>query len=303
MSEPKFSVVVPFLDPPIPFFLEALEGVRRQTLEDWELILVDDGSGREAREVAEAAAGGSRQIRVVDSGPGRPLGISGARNAGLPHARGAFVALLDADDVWLPAHLERHEAAYGASPDVAMVATDALYWSSWREGAGAEEDFVPLAEAPSGRFEPPRFAIRMIRAEVPVPCPVSVTVRRSVLEAVGGHEAAWTTDRRINSMYEDQVFYVKLASRYPVLRLPEVLERYRLHGGSVTGSASDELRRESRRRFLAWCREECAPALHGPAGRALHAAARRAERDLRHPVLAACRRRAGKLARRLGGYR
>lgn len=288
---PGVSVIVPFLDTPPDFFREALAGVRAQTWTDWELILVDDGSGPVAREVAESAVRDSTRIRVVESGPERPAGISGARNAGLRHARGEFVALLDSDDVWLPDHLERHVAAYRAEPRAAMVCTDALYWSSWREGA----DFVPGAGAVAGLFTPPDFAVELLRGRIPVPCPTSVTVRRSVIEEIGGHEAAWT------AMYEDQVFYVKLGSRHAVLRLPIVAERYRLHGESVTGSASTGQEREARSRFLAWCHDVCAPELTGASGRRLRSAVRGARWRLRHPVLASWLRRGRKLVLRMGG--
>lgn len=296
-DRPCVSVVVPFLDTPPEYFREALAGVHAQTWTDWELILVDDGSGPAAREVADAAARDFSKIRIVESGPQQPAGISGARNAGLRHARGELVALLDSDDVWLPDHLERHLAAYRDEPRAAMVCTDALYWSSWCEGA----DFVPGAGSAAGLFTAPDFAVELVRGRVPVPCPTSVTIRRAVIEEIGGHEAAWTTDRRMNSMYEDQVFYVKLGSRHPVLRLPIVAERYRLHGESVTGSASAEQEAEARRRFLEWCHDACAPNLPPEPGRRLRAAVRRARWRLRHPMLAAWLRRGGKFVRRLGG--
>lgn len=299
LGRPCVSVIVPFLDTPPDFFREALAGVRAQTFTDWELILVDDGSGPAAREVADAAARDSTQIRIVESGPEQPAGISGARNAGLRQARGEFVALLDSDDVWLPDHLERHVAAYRDEPRAAMVCTDALYWSSWREGA----DFVPGAGSAAGLFTPPDFAVELLRGRIPVPCPTSVTVRRTVLEEIGGHEAAWAADRRMNSMYEDQVFYVKLGSRHAVLRLPVVAERYRMRAESVTGSASTAQEHEARSRFLAWCDEVCAPELPGASGRRLRSAVRRARWRQRHPVLAAWLRRGRKLVHRLGGER
>lgn len=298
-SSPVVSVVVPFLDTPPEFFREALESVRAQSFADWELILVDDGSGPEAKSVANAACRASERVRVVTSGPQRPVGISGARNAGLLHARGEFLSLLDSDDVWHPEHLERHVAALRAMPRAAMVITNALYWTSWRE-SGSRSDFVPGESAPGGLLEPPALAIRVILGEMPVPCPASVTVRRAVLDAVGGHEPAWATDRRVNSMYEDQVFYVKLGSRYPVLRLPVVLERYRLHGDSVTGSASEDLERESRRQFLDWCASTCAPDLPSREAAELLRAVRRARWRLDHPVLAGWLRRGAKLMRRMG---
>jgi len=292
---PAVSVIVPFLDPPPAFFREALEGVRAQTWTDWELILVDDGSAPAARRVADLAATDSARTRVMESGPERPVGISGARNAGLRQARGELVAMLDSDDVWLPGHLERHVAALEAEPRAAMVYTDALYWASWREGSSPDDDFVPLSDAPAGLFEPPGFAVDLIAGRLPVPCPVSVTARRSVVEAIGGFEASWATERNLNSMYEDQVFYVKLGSRHPVLRLPVVLERYRLHGDSVTGSASENAAREARRQFLDWCEDSCAAALEPGPARRLRRTVRKARWRHRHPRLAAGLRRGRKL--------
>lgn len=292
---PTVSVIVPFLDPPTAFFREALDGVHAQTWTDWELILVDDGSGPAARRLADLAASDSSRTRVVESGPKRPVGISGARNAGLRQARGELVAMLDSDDVWLPGHLARHVAALEDEPRAAMVCTDALYWASWREGSSPDDDFVPLSEAPAGLFEPPGFAVDLIAGRVPVPCPVSVTARRSVVEQIGGFEASWATERSINSMYEDQVFYVKLGSRQPVLRLPVVLEHYRLHRDSVTGAASEDAAREARRQFLDWCEDSCTAALEpGPAHR-LRRTVRKARWRHRHPRLAAGWRRGRKL--------
>lgn len=301
MSGPLVTVVVPFLDPPVDFFRQALAGVAEQSFEDWELILVDDGSAAPAREIAERAAQTLPRTRVIDSGPGRPLGISGARNAGWREARGELVAMLDADDVWLPERLAVHVAALRSEPETAMACSDTLYWSSWREGVSGEEDFVPEMERVYGRFEPPDFAAEMLRGAVPVPCPTAVTVRRSMLETIGGFEASWAPDRATNSLYEDQVFYVKLGSRHPVLRIEAVLDRYRLHGDSVMGSATAQMHAESRRAFLAWCRTRGSAGVPPRQRGRLEAAVSRAEWDLRHPVLAGWRRRVRKAMRRLAG--
>ena len=94
---------------------------------------------------------------------------------------------------------------------------------------------------------------------------------------------------------------MKLGSRYPVLRVEAVLDRYRLHGNSVTGSAPEALRTASRRAFLDWCRAWCASGLPPSDRRRLEAAVDGAEWELRHPRLAGWRRRARKALRRLGG--
>lgn len=303
VNVPLVSVVVPFLDPPLPFFREAIESVQAQTLTDWELVLVDDGSGAEARALADGLASRDSRIRVVASEPPRPAGISGARNAGLARAHGEFLAMLDADDVWKPEHLRRHVDALRRRPDVAMVCSEALHWSSWAPGAGADGDFVPDTPGPYGLYEPPEFATGVILGTLAVPCPCSVTVRRSIVMDLGGYEASWTSDRRLNSMYEDQVFYVKLGGRHPVLRLPDVLELYRLHPDSVTGAADERSRHEARTRFLGWCEGAGAAELPAPDRRAVRRAARTSAWRLRHPHASRLGRLVRKAVGRLGGMR
>ncbi|HEY5033129.1 MAG TPA: glycosyltransferase family 2 protein [Actinomycetes bacterium] len=96
---------------------DAIDSVRAQTLQDWELLVVDDGSTDDVEAVEQKYASDHR-IRFLR----RPhLGVSAARNAGLAEARGRYLAWLDSDDTWTPEHLrviiafmerEGHRAAY-----------------------------------------------------------------------------------------------------------------------------------------------------------------------------------------------
>lgn len=291
----RVTVVVPFLDPPPDFFHEALESVAAQTWTDWDLVLVDDGSGPAATGVAE---GFTRRfpdrVWLLPSGEGRPLGTSAARNAGLAVAKGEYLAMLDADDVWLPRHLERHVQTLDSDPSTALVYGDTLYWSSW--DGGKIHDTVPEAGLPAGRIEPPHLVSAMLLGRAAVPCPCSVTARRSFVLAVGGYEGGW-----VNSLYEDQVFYVKLLSRHPAARLEETLERYRVHSGSVTGKASSREQHAARGQFLAWVDAYASAEVPPAAAAEIRAAVRVAERRLRHPRRATLARRLTKFVRRLGG--
>jgi len=96
---------------------QAIDSVRAQTLADWELLVVDDGSTDDLDPVA-ARYGADSRIRFIR----RPHeGVGAARNAGLAQARGRYVAWLDSDDTWTPEHLrvtvafmqdQGHRAAY-----------------------------------------------------------------------------------------------------------------------------------------------------------------------------------------------
>ena len=81
---------------------EAIGSIVAQTHADWELLVVDDGSTDRTREVALAR--GDPRIRVLE--PGRVGVLARLRNAGIEAAAGEWVALLDADDAWLPENLE-----------------------------------------------------------------------------------------------------------------------------------------------------------------------------------------------------
>jgi glycosyltransferase involved in cell wall biosynthesis len=99
---PAVSVIVCFLNEE-RFLAEAVESVLGQSFTDWELILVDDGSTDGSSAIARGLAATSPdRIACIDHADHRNLGLSASRNAGLSHARGRYVAFLDADDAWLP---------------------------------------------------------------------------------------------------------------------------------------------------------------------------------------------------------
>ena len=89
------------------FIAETIESVLRQTYADWEMIVVDDGSVDGSAQIAEAYAEKDGRIRLLRQ---ENAGTACARNAGMRVARGRYIALLDADDLWEPQFLERQLA-------------------------------------------------------------------------------------------------------------------------------------------------------------------------------------------------
>jgi glycosyltransferase involved in cell wall biosynthesis len=81
----------------------SIHSVMQQTYEDWELILVDDGSQDATASIAERFASHDARIRVVRLSTNN--GVANARNQGIQAARGQYIAFLDSDDVWLPEKL------------------------------------------------------------------------------------------------------------------------------------------------------------------------------------------------------
>ena len=88
----------------------AIASVQRQTFEDWELVVVDDGSTDDTAALIEGSDPRLVLIRQMNQG------VNAARNTGMLRARGQYIAFLDSDDEWLPHHLELSVAFFRAFP-------------------------------------------------------------------------------------------------------------------------------------------------------------------------------------------
>lgn len=101
-SRPGVSVITPVWNA-ADTLEETVRSVQAQTRDDWEMLLVDDGSEDGSRALAERLAAGDPRLRLLGWGDNR--GAAAARNAGIAAARGRYVAFLDADDLWRPEKL------------------------------------------------------------------------------------------------------------------------------------------------------------------------------------------------------
>ena len=117
------SVVIPVRNRP-RVVASALQSVSAQTLEDWELVVVDDGSTDDTPQVLAKWAARESRIRVVTQ---EWAGVSAARNRGLQEARGRYVAFLDSDNRWRPDFLRLAVAAMHGQGLRAAYAAMALH--------------------------------------------------------------------------------------------------------------------------------------------------------------------------------
>src|SRR6188768_2785618 len=131
MSRPRVSAIIIFLNEEC-FLEEAIDSVMAQTFNDWELLLVDDGSIDASPDIARMfVRRNPRQVQYLTH-PGRAnRGMSASRNLGLGVASGEFIGFLDADDVWLPDKLEEQVAIMEHETTAAMVYGRTLIWRSW----------------------------------------------------------------------------------------------------------------------------------------------------------------------------
>ena len=100
-NRPQVSVVIPTFNR-ASRLLEAIRSVQEQTVEDWELVIVDDGSTDSTEEAVRAIP--DRRIRYL---PVSHRGVSAARNFGIARSVGPWICFLDSDDRWTPRKLER----------------------------------------------------------------------------------------------------------------------------------------------------------------------------------------------------
>lgn len=98
---PLVSVILPVRNRPLQV-AAAIRSVRRQTLDAWELLVIDDGSTDTTPAVVAALAEQDHRIRLLEI---PHSGVSAARNVGLDEAHGRYVAFLDSDNEWTPVHL------------------------------------------------------------------------------------------------------------------------------------------------------------------------------------------------------
>ncbi len=129
--QPLVSVLTAFFNAE-EFLQEAIESVLAQSYENWELLLIDDGSQDNSTAIARNfAVKHPEKIFYIEHDHHQNRGAAASRNVGLRIARGEYIAILDSDDVWLPHKLDRQVAILQAEPRATMVYGVSLYWHSW----------------------------------------------------------------------------------------------------------------------------------------------------------------------------
>ena len=244
-DKPRVSVVMIFFNGEA-FLAEAIESVRAQTFADWEFLLVDDGSGPAATAIAkDYAARYPEKIRYLDHPDHANRGMSASRNLGIRHARGEFIAFLDADDIWLPSKLAEHVSLLDKYQDVGMVCGATVYWHSWSGGndridqTGHKQDVViyppdPVpAVFPLGTAAPPSMS--------------DIVLRATIIRELSGFEEQFT------GHYESRAFLSKVYLSTPVYFSSAVSNKYRQHPASCVQTAFREgTHVQNRLDFLEW---------------------------------------------------
>ena len=216
------------------FLPEAIESVFAQTYENWELLLVDDGSTDASTEIAlRHAEQCPEKVRYLEHDGHHNRGASAARNLGISNAKGNYIAFLDADDVWLPHKLDQQVAILSSQPEAAMLCGATQWWYSWTgDPQDTKRDHIRalIGVQPDTLVRPPKL-LTLFLQNTNVPCTCSILLRREIIEATGGFEEA------IRRVFTDQAFYAKVCLKAPVFVSGDCWDRYRQHPDSCCSVA------------------------------------------------------------------
>lgn len=211
---PRVSVIIPTYNG-AAFIAETLRSVLAQTFRNYEVLVVDDGSTDDTAAVVRSFGHEVRYFYKENGGPGA------ARNFGLRHARGEYIALLDHDDLWLPQRLELGVEVLDQQPDVAMVYADAYVYDQ----AGEE---VSCRSFEASRPHQGRIFAELFKENF-IPN-LTVLVRKSCLLEFGGFDES---GRML--ITDDYHMWLLLAARYPVARIDRPVGTFRVHEGNLSG--------------------------------------------------------------------
>lgn len=197
-QQPLISVVIPCYNDGA-YLPETVTRVRQQTLQDFEIIIVNDGStDQNTLEILDKLS--LENITVLHKENGR---MSSARNYGVKHAKGKFIAALDADDYFHPSFFEKAVRILEANENVATVTSYIQLFGEFRKlskpRGGNEYNFLFSSQ-----------------------CPACAMVRKVCWDAVGGY------DEKMIYGYEDWEFYIRITQRgWTIHVIPEKLLFYR----------------------------------------------------------------------------
>jgi glycosyltransferase involved in cell wall biosynthesis len=232
---PQVSVITPCYNS-ARYVRRTIESVRSQALEDWEHVVVDDGSTDESAAIIEELCRLEPRLRLVRQ---QNRGVSAARNAGFAatSAGSEYLLFLDADDCLEPQMLRTMVDYMSARPEVGLAYCDVTFIDS----DDIVLDVTPAEMGWSPRHVPTRFGVRALPDDCATTPFISVfalttiipsisLLRRSVYDQTPG----W--DPLLGHVFEDTDLFLQMALRSNVSKVSRRLVRYRRHANQSTAS-------------------------------------------------------------------
>ncbi len=208
----------------------AIESVIAQTFEDWRILIVDDGSSDNTAEIvasfAERLGPKLKYIQQANGGPSK------ARNNAIRQSTAEFLAFLDADDIWMPNRLSESLKRFEGRPGIGLT-----YGFVTRiDSVGKEIDTL----ADRQKYSEGRIAPYIYMRMIDLTC-VTITIRKECIDAVGLFDESLLVT-------EDRDLWLRIALKYEVALVPQVVALYRSSPGSLTTNPNRML--EGQLKFL-----------------------------------------------------
>jgi glycosyltransferase involved in cell wall biosynthesis len=204
---PTISVIIPAYNAERTI-LETIASVQQQTFSDFDLIVINDGSKDRTLELLHNITDERLKIFSYENG-----GVCVARNRGISHATGEFIAFLDADDLWTSDKLEAQLTALQQHPEAGV----AYSWTCFMREKGGY--YIEKSRAFEGNVYAKLLVTNFLHSGS------NPLIRREAIESVGGFDTTLIPS-------EDWDFYLRLAARWSFVLVPKPQIFYRQSSGS-----------------------------------------------------------------------
>ena len=240
----------------LPYLGAAIDSIRRQSVKDWRLLILDHGSSDGSTELAARHADADRRIELFEYP--HADGLAELLNWGLAQCDGRYVMRHDADDLCLPDRMARTLAGFRQHPGVAVIS--------------GEAELIDAQDVPIGELRLPMGSARLSAASLfrnPISHP-ALTMDRVVIGRLGAHYGGDFLGvlpaeecPQISGLAEDYLMFGQLALLGLCINLGKPLIRYRWHAANVSSMRAQEQMQLSLQisRFLAraFCRMHDVP--------------------------------------------
>jgi glycosyltransferase involved in cell wall biosynthesis len=211
-SRPVVSIIIPAYNAHL-YIGATLESAINQTFRSFEIIVVDDGSTDDTKSIAQNFC--DRGVTVISQSNAGP---AAARNRALSIARGEYVALLDADDLWEPDYLQTMVGFLNSHPEVSIAFSDSLFFGKSKfSGRRFQEVYPPCT--------PITFA--KVAAQISHIC-VAATIRREIFDRIGPF------DDRLRAIDDFDLWLRALHAGCRIEPVRRVLVQYRRHVSALS---------------------------------------------------------------------